>query len=129
MIRSFRSRALKRLWEWSDQRKLPAEYLIKITQILDVLEAAGHPEDMDLPGFEFHGLKGQQKGRFAVTVQANWRITFAWGDEEAIEVDYEDYPRGPERRPTQPGAIVKSQCLEPLRLTVTDAAKHLGVTR
>lgn len=46
---------------------------------------------MQLPGFKFHSLSGDQKGRFAVTVDANWRITFGWDGADAVEVDYEDY--------------------------------------
>jgi proteic killer suppression protein len=91
MIRSFRSTALKRFWERGDERKLAPEHLLKITRILDLLDAASQPGDMDLPGFKLHPLKGNNAGRFAVTVRANWRITFAWDSEDAIEVDYEDY--------------------------------------
>ena len=91
MIRSFRSKVLKQFWERSDDRKLPDEHLGKITRILDALEAALSPQDMDLPAFAFHALKGDQKGRYAVTFRANWRITFGWERDDAIEVDYEDY--------------------------------------
>lgn len=59
--------------------------------ILDLLDAAVRPEDLDLPGFGFHRLAGQSKGRFAVSVSANWRITFGWDDQDSIEVDFEDY--------------------------------------
>jgi addiction module HigA family antidote len=37
--------------------------------------------------------------------------------------------RDPNRKPPHPGEYIKHDCLEPLGLTVTDAAKHLGVTR
>jgi proteic killer suppression protein len=46
---------------------------------------------MNLSGFGFHALKGDQAGRFAVTVSRNWRITFAFDGEDAVEVDLEDY--------------------------------------
>jgi len=51
------------------------------------------PEDMNLPGFRFHALKGKEKGRYAVDASGNWRITFAWLDGDAIDVDLEDYHR------------------------------------
>jgi toxin HigB-1 len=46
---------------------------------------------MNLPGFDFHGLKGDRRGTFSVTVTGNWRVTFRWRGEDAIDVDYEDY--------------------------------------
>ena len=59
--------------------------------LLDRLNAAPVPGDMNLPGLDFHPLKGADKGRYAVKVSANYRITFGWHDGDAIEVDYEDY--------------------------------------
>lgn len=55
------------------------------------LAAAGHPEDMNLPGFGFHGLTGFNPKRYAVSVSGNWRITFAFDGEDAVDVDLEDY--------------------------------------
>ncbi len=46
---------------------------------------------MDLPGFHFHALKGDAKGRYSVRVSGNFRITFGWHDDDAIDVDLEDY--------------------------------------
>ncbi len=91
MIISIRNKALKKFWENNEASKLPADRIQKIAMILDRLEAAVRPEDMDLPGLRFHRLIGEQKGRFAVSVTANWRITFAWQDQDALDVDFEDY--------------------------------------
>jgi proteic killer suppression protein len=91
MIVSFSSRALKRLWERDDASKLPADRIVRITMILDRLNAATQPDDMNLPGLGFHKLSGTSKGRYAVSVSANWRITFAWHDQDAVNVDFEDY--------------------------------------
>jgi plasmid maintenance system killer protein len=55
------------------------------------LDDASRPEDMNLPGFRFHGLGGRNKGRFAVDASGNWRITFGWADGDAVDVDLEDY--------------------------------------
>lgn len=63
----------------------------RIRRILARLDAAMKPEDMDLPGFRFHGLKGRNKGRYAVDASGNWRITFGWLDGDAVDVDLEDY--------------------------------------
>lgn len=91
MIRSFRSRALKRFWERNDPKKLPQLDVERIVRILRLLDDATAPEDMNVPGLHFHALQGQLRGRYAVTVRANWRITFTWIDEDARDVDYEDY--------------------------------------
>jgi toxin HigB-1 len=91
MILSFRSRALKRYWERNDVSKLPPDRLERITMILDRLNAATKPDDLNLPGLGFHRLSGTSKGRYAVSVSANWRITFGCQDQDAIEVDFEDY--------------------------------------
>jgi proteic killer suppression protein len=91
MIRSFRNRALKRFWERSDESKFHKHDLQKITDILETLDLATTPEAMDLPGFRFHALGGNLAGRYSVMVRANYRITFAWDEGDAVEVDYEDY--------------------------------------
>jgi proteic killer suppression protein len=59
--------------------------------MLDRLDAAVVPEDMDLPGFKFHELKGKRKGIYAVSVSGNWRITFKFDGKGAFDVDLEDY--------------------------------------
>ena len=91
MIVSFRSRALQRLWERNDVSKLPANRIKRITMILDRLDGSIKPMDMNLPGLGFHQLSGTNKGRYAVSVSANWRITFGWDQEDAVQVDFEDY--------------------------------------
>lgn len=91
MIRSFRSRALQRFWERGDVSKLPPDRIKRITMVLDRLDTAVHPDDMDLPGLDFHRLSGEQKGRYAVKISGNWRITFGWDEADAIQVDFEDY--------------------------------------
>lgn len=92
MIRSFRSRALERFWTKDDSRKLNADWIAKVAVLLDRLDASKVPSDMNLPGFDFHQLRGSRKNqRYAVSVSGNWRITFGWDDSDAIDVDLEDY--------------------------------------
>ena len=91
MIASFKSRALKRFWERGEVRRLPAQFGEKIALVLDALDAAASPSDLDLPGFGFHALTGDRRGEYAVTVTRNWRITFCWHDGDAIDVDFVDY--------------------------------------
>jgi toxin HigB-1 len=91
MIRSFRSKSLRRFAERGDGSKSSVRNPDRIRRILARLDAAMKPEDMDLPGFRFHGLKGKDRGRYAVDASGNWRITFGWLDGDAVDVDLEDY--------------------------------------
>lgn len=91
MIRSFRSKPLKRLYERGDDGRIHAEHRLVLRDILTRLDAAATPEDMDLPGFRLHRLKGSHADFWAVTVRANWRVIFRFEDGVAADVDYLDY--------------------------------------
>ena len=68
-----------------------ADHVVKLRDILVRLDAAGSIDDMDLPNFRLHPLKGQMKGIWAVTVRANWRVVFRFVGQDAFDVDYVDY--------------------------------------
>jgi proteic killer suppression protein len=91
MIRSFRSKALRRFAETGDGSKLSVQNPVRLRLILDNLDRATRPEQLDIPGLRFHPLKGRDKGRYAVWASGNWRITFGWTDQDATDVDLEDY--------------------------------------
>lgn len=91
MIRSFRHKGIERLFIDSTARGIPTEHRARIERMLDRLDAAGHPGDMNVPGWRFHQLQGRRKGRCAVAVSGNLRLTFAFDGEDAIDVDLEDY--------------------------------------
>jgi len=59
--------------------------------ILIALDTSSDIRDMDIPGFQLHPLKGKLKGRWAVSVSGNWRVTFEFRDGNAYILDYEDY--------------------------------------
>jgi proteic killer suppression protein len=63
----------------------------RIRTILSFLEVAGGVEDMNQPTFRLHALKGTLNGYWAVTVRANWRITFRFEDGDVFDVDFVDY--------------------------------------
>jgi proteic killer suppression protein len=90
MIKTIRHKGLKRLFEDDDPRGVNPEHVEKLRDILATLHAAPNVTHMDLPGFRLHPLKGQMKGVWAVTVRANWRVTFRF-DRDAEDVDYVDY--------------------------------------
>ncbi len=91
MIQSFRSKALQAFFQQGETRKLSVQNPARIGRMLRALEAASKPEDMNLPGYRFHGPGGTSHHRYAIWVSGNWRITFGWGQDGAIEVDMEDY--------------------------------------
>jgi len=91
MIISFAHKGLKLFYNEDDPSKLPASQLPKIRRILTRLDAATHPEIMREPGYKFHELTGNRKGTYSVTVTGNYRITFSFIGENAVDVNYEDY--------------------------------------
>ena len=91
MIGSFRSKALRNLWEKNDPRGVSPNALGRIKRILSILESAEDIGDLDVPGFRFHALKGFNPRRYSMRVTGNWRITFAWEEGLANAVDLEDY--------------------------------------
>jgi toxin HigB-1 len=91
VIKIFDHKGLKRFFMDGDRRGIDAKQAGRIERILDRLDVALVPEDMNLPGYGFHGLKGDRKGTFAVTVSGNWRITFRFEDGDAVDVNLEDY--------------------------------------
>jgi proteic killer suppression protein len=91
VIRSFRHKGLERFFAKSERRGIDARQAERIRRILDRLDAAMRPEDLKVPGFGFHGLKGDRKGTYAVSVSGNWRITFRFAEGDALDVNLEDY--------------------------------------
>ena len=90
MIQSFRSRALKRFWTKGDASGVRTDWLTKVTVLLTALDRAQKLRDLEDVG-GFHALKGDRAGRFAIIVPRNWRLTFGWKGEDAVDVDLEDY--------------------------------------
>jgi toxin HigB-1 len=90
MIDTFRSKALRQFWEKGNVRGLRPDLVERILDRLTLLHAAGAPTDVNVPGSGFHGLQGSPQ-RYALAVNKNWRITFGWSANGAIDVDLEDY--------------------------------------
>jgi proteic killer suppression protein len=91
LIRSFRHKGLKRLFENNETKGVRADQLEKVENILAVLNRAKKPEDMNLPGFRLHRLTGDLRGFWSVTVRANWRVIFRFQEGDADDVDLIDY--------------------------------------
>ena len=91
MITTFRHKGLELFFTKSIYKGIPAQFAPRIERLLDRLDASKDAADMDLPGCKFHPLKGDRKGVFAVSVSGNWRMTFEFEGQDAINVNLEDY--------------------------------------
>lgn len=91
MIKSFKNRDLETLFFEGKTKRIPPKHTERIGMILDLLNAAAVPSDMNFPGSKFHPLKGDRKGQYAVEVSGNWRIVFKFEASDIYEVDYIDY--------------------------------------
>ena len=91
MIKNFRHKGIERFFRKEDTRGIQAQHIARITRILDLLDDASSVEQLNIPGFYLHSLKGARKGEWAVTVSGNWRITFRFEGEDAFDVNLEDY--------------------------------------
>lgn len=63
----------------------------RLIRQLDALNAAKAVEDLALPGYHLHRLKGKRRDTWSIRVTGNWRITFRFVNGEAFAVDLEDY--------------------------------------
>ncbi|HPF60367.1 MAG TPA: type II toxin-antitoxin system RelE/ParE family toxin [Candidatus Competibacteraceae bacterium] len=91
MIEHFNDRRLKRLYERGDRSKIPANLVDKVERILARLDQALVIEDMNLPGYRLHELKGDLKGFWSVSLSGNWRIIFRFESGKARDVEMMDY--------------------------------------
>ena len=91
LIRSFRHRGLKRLYERDDPTGIRPDLLEIVEDILARIDGAEAPLALNLPGYRLHKLKGDLKGFWSVTVRANWRIIFRFEGVDAFDVELIDY--------------------------------------
>ena len=91
MIKSFRPKGLRRLYESGSTAGVIKDHAQRLRMILTALDTAQAIDDMEIPGFRLHALKGKARGRWSVRVSGNWRVTFEFRDGNAHVLDYEDY--------------------------------------
>jgi proteic killer suppression protein len=88
MIKSFQHKGLERFFQRGSKAGIQAAHASKLGRQLARLNVATRPADMNLPGWDFHPLQGDDKGRYAVSVNGNWRMTFEFEGTDATLVDY-----------------------------------------
>jgi proteic killer suppression protein len=91
MIRNFRHKGLERFFHTGSKAGIQGKHATRLRLQLARLDATSSPADMGLPGWRLHPLKGDLKGRWAVWVDGNYRLIFAFAGEDAVFVDYRDY--------------------------------------
>ena len=91
MIRSFKHRGLKRLYERDDRSGIQPDLVDTVERILTALDEATTPQALNIPRYRLHPLKGNLKGLWSVTVRANWRIVFRFEGTDAFNVELIDY--------------------------------------
>ncbi len=91
MIRSFKHRGLKRLFERDDRSGIRPDLVDMVQEMLTALDDAVTPQELNLPGYRLHPRKGDLKGFWSVTVRANWRIIFRFDGTDALDVELIDY--------------------------------------
>ena len=91
MIKSFKHKGLEKFYTSGSTKGIQAKHAKKLRMQLAALDTAHYIEDLDIPGYRLHQLKGDLKGLWSITVSANWRITFEFTDGNVYIVNYEDY--------------------------------------
>lgn len=91
MIKSFKHKGLKHFYETGSARGIQAKHEKRLRMQLAALDTAKEINDLNVPGYKLHPLKGDRKGIWAITVNGNWRLTFEFSDGNAYVLDYEDY--------------------------------------
>ena len=91
MILSFRHKGLEAFYRTGSMRGIQAAQAGKLKRILGLLDVAQTPQDMNIPAFKLHPLKGDLAGHWSVWVNGNWRVTFRFVDAGVELVNYQDY--------------------------------------
>lgn len=91
MIKSFKHKGLRLFYETGNTKGIQVIHEAKLRLILGALDSAKKIEVLNVPAFKLHRLKGNMKNLYAITVQANWRVTFEFKGEDVYIVDYQDY--------------------------------------
>jgi len=91
MIKTFKHKGLKKFFETGSKAGIQAKHERRLRMQLAAIDTAAVIEDVDLPGFKLHQLKGNRDGIWSITVNGNWRVTFEFKDGNAYILNYEDY--------------------------------------
>lgn len=91
MILSFKHKGLKKFYDTGSKAGIQAQQAKRLRFMLSALDTAKNIDDMDIPGFKLHKLKGSRKNLWSISVSGNWRLTFHFEDGNAYIINYENY--------------------------------------
>jgi proteic killer suppression protein len=91
VISTFRHKGIEAFFSAGSKAGIQPKHESRLRILLTTLHLASTPLDMNRPGWDWHALKGDLTGHWSVSVNGNWRLTFAFEDKDAILVDYQDY--------------------------------------
>jgi proteic killer suppression protein len=92
VIRTFRHAGIEKFFRPGSKAGIQPKHADRLSIRLFALNRARSAADMNAPGWDLHSLQGDLHGRWAIKVNGNWRLTFAFEEEDAVLVDYQDYP-------------------------------------
>ncbi|MDP2815260.1 MAG: type II toxin-antitoxin system RelE/ParE family toxin [Rectinemataceae bacterium] len=91
MLKTFKHKGLDAFFAENNPRFLNPQHVGRIKRILDLLDDALKVEELNIPGYGLHSLKGDRNGELSMKVSGNWRITFRFEDGHVFNVNLEDY--------------------------------------
>lgn len=91
MIQTFRNKALERLLKEGNAKGIPKDLEKRIRRRLEVIDSATAIDDLKIPGYDLHQLKGDRRETWSIKVSGNWRITFTFRNNDAWDLNLEDY--------------------------------------
>ncbi|AKV65313.1 MAG: type II toxin-antitoxin system RelE/ParE family toxin [Microcystis panniformis] len=91
MIQTFRNKALERLLKEGNAKGVPKDLEKRIRRRLEVIDSATAIDDLKIPGYDLHQLKGDRRETWSIKVSGNWRITFTFINNDAYDLNLEDY--------------------------------------
>jgi proteic killer suppression protein len=91
MIKTWKHKGLENFFKTGATKGIQTKHAKNLLSMLLALNTAKKPEDLNIPGYGFHKLKGNRTGTFSIKVNGNWRLTFNFEKQNAILVNYEDY--------------------------------------
>jgi toxin HigB-1 len=91
MIKSFQHKGLRLYFETGSTKGIQVKHAQKLRMQLVALDTAIEIDDLDIPGYKLHSLKGDRKGTWSISVSGNWRLTFVFAEGNVFLLNYEDY--------------------------------------
>lgn len=91
MIKSFQHKGLEKYYRTGSKPGIQPAHATRLRRQLTLLEAAAAPEDLNVPGYHLHSLRGDLAGHWAIRVDGNWRLTFRFEGSDVILLEYQDY--------------------------------------